>query len=159
VIELDEADLVSRLDRIAAVLGPEMVQPFRQLLRWYAVLLELLREKTFSLRRLRKMLFGASTERTSQVVPSRAEASGPVPEPPAASPVSDQETSSPHEGQGTSGQAPGDRPAPRRRPPGHGRIPALQYTGCATVVITHPALRPGDACPQCATGTVYRQSA
>ncbi|MCY2991433.1 MAG: hypothetical protein NTY19_26690 [Planctomycetota bacterium] len=78
VIELDEADLVSKLDQIEAVLGMEMAQPFRQLLRWYAVLLGLLREKKFSLQRLRKMLFGASTERTSQVLPSPAEPSGPL---------------------------------------------------------------------------------
>ena len=36
VIELDEADLESKLDQIEAVMGVEMAQPFRQLLRWYA---------------------------------------------------------------------------------------------------------------------------
>jgi len=158
VIELNEADLVSKLDRIEAVLGAEMAQPFRQLLRWYAVLLELLREKKFGLQRLRKMLFGASTERTSQVVPSTAEPTGSGPEASTTSPLSDQPISSPDEDQGTSGKAPSDRPTARRRPPGHGRIPASQYTGCAKLVITHPTLRPGDTCPQCAAGTVYRQS-
>ena len=159
VIELDEADLVSKLDQIEAVLGVEMAQPFRQLLRWYAVLLGLLRENKFSLQRLRKMLFGASTERTSQVVPSPAEPSGPLEHTSAESPVTAPGTSSPAEGQGASGDSPPDRPAPRRRAPGHGRMPASQYTGCAKVVVTHPSLRPGDACPQCAGGTVYRQSA
>ena len=159
VIELDEADLVSKLDQIEAVLGVEMAQPFRQLLRWYAVLLELLREKKFSLQRLRKMLFGASTERTSQVLPSPAEPSGPLEQTSAESPVTDQGASSPAEGQGASDNSSCDRPAPRRRAPGHGRIPASQYTGCATVVVTHPSLCPGDACPECAGGTVYRQSA
>ena len=159
VIELDEVDLVSKLDQIEAVLGVEMAQPFRQLLRWYAVLLGLLREKKFSLQRLRKMLFGASTERTSQVVPSPAEPSGPLEHTSAESPVTAPGTSSPDGGHEASGNSPPDRPAPRRRAPGHGRMPASQYTGCAKVVVTHPSLRPGDACPQCAGGTVYRQSA
>ena len=159
VIELDEADLVSKLDQIEAVLGVEMAQPFRQLLRWYAVLLGLLREKKFSLRRLQKMLFGASTERTSQVVPTPAEPSGPPEQTSAESPVTDQGHSSPAEGHGASDQSPPDRPVPRRRVPGHGRMPASKYTGCAKVVVTHPSLCPGDACPQCAGGTVYRQSA
>jgi len=70
VIELDEADLESKLDQIEAALGAEMAQPFRNLLRWYACLLELLREKKLSIRRLQKMLFGASTERTSSVLSS-----------------------------------------------------------------------------------------
>ena len=159
VIELDEADLVSKLDQIEAVLGVEMAQPFRQLLRWYAVLLGMLREKKFSLRRLQKLLFGASTERTSQVVPTPAKPSGPPEQTSAESPVTDQGAYSPDEGHGASGHSPPDRPTPRRRAAGHGRMPASQYTGCATVMVTHPSLCPGDACPQCAGGTVYRQSA
>ena len=35
VIELDEADLESKLDQIEAAMGAEMAQPFRLLLRWY----------------------------------------------------------------------------------------------------------------------------
>lgn len=158
VLELDEADLLSKLDRIEAALGPEMAQPFRQLLRWYAVLLDLLREKKIRLQRLRKILFGASTERTSQVVPSSAERTGPGPEATTANPDSGQGASSSDGCLETSGKTPDDRPTARRRPPGHGRIPACQYTGCVQVVITHPTLHPGDGCPQCATGTVYRQS-
>jgi transposase len=159
VIELDEADLVSKLDRIEAVLGAEMAQPFRQLLRWYAVLLELLREKKFSLQRLRKMLFGASTERTSQVVPSSVAASAPRGETSGAEPAAAPETSGTTEDPGASGNVPRDRSAPRRRRrPGHGRMPASRYTGCATVMVTHAALRPGENCPDCARGTVYRQS-
>ncbi len=34
VIELDEVELQGKLDRIAAVLGEEVAQPFRQLLAW-----------------------------------------------------------------------------------------------------------------------------
>ena len=70
VIELDEVDLHAKLDQIAAALGDEMARPFRQLLDWYACLLGLLREKKISLGRLRRMLFGATTERSDNVLPS-----------------------------------------------------------------------------------------
>jgi transposase len=161
VIELDEADLESKLDQIEAVMGVDMAQPFRQLLRWYAVLLGLLREKKLSIRRLLRMLFGASTERTSSVLSPSGESSGQVEDTSAENaadhPASPQETPSTAEDQGTSGNSTSDGRAPRRRRPGHGRIPASNFTGCAIVMVTHPWLRPGDACPQCGSGTLYRQ--
>jgi transposase len=73
VIELDEADLESKLDQIEAVMGVDVVQPFRLLLQWYACLLGLLREKRLSIRRLQRILFGAATERTSSVLSSVTE--------------------------------------------------------------------------------------
>ena len=158
VIELDEADLESKLDQIEAVMGVEMAEPFRQLLRWYAVLLGLLREKKLSMRRLLKILFGASTERTSSVLSSSAESSGQVEETSAEKPASHQETSSTADEQEAGGHSTSDGPAPRRRRPGHGRIPASKYTGCAKLMVTHQAVRAGDACPHCGNGTVYRQA-
>jgi len=160
VIELDEADLQSKLDQIEAVMGVEMAQPFRLLLRWYACLLGLLREKKLSIRRLQKMLFGASTERTSRVLSSAAESSRQVDDPSAENsadhPARPQETSSTDDDHGRGGDLASDHHAPRRRP-NHGRIPASDYTGCAKVLVTHASLCPGDACPHCGSGTVYRQ--
>jgi hypothetical protein len=156
VIELDEADLTSKLDQIAATLGEELVHPFRQLLRWYACLLGLLREKSLSIRRLRNILFGSATERTSDVLPSAStsseKAEGTSVEPCA----TDQDSAA--DGQAACGDSAQHPPAPRRRRPGHGRIPARQYTGCSRVVVTHASLSPGDACPECVRGTVYRQT-
>jgi transposase len=141
VIELDEADLLSKLEQIEAVLGAEIARPFRLLLQWYAFLQELLREKKLSIRRLQKMLFGASTERTSNVLPSSAASSGQAEDRPAENATDDQ-------GRGGDG-------ASRRRPRNHGRIAASAYTGCAKVVVTHASLHPGDNCPHCGSGTVY----
>lgn len=59
-------------------LGDETARPFRQLLDWYVCLLGLLREKKISLGRLRRMLFGARTERSDNVLPSTATSSGEV---------------------------------------------------------------------------------
>ena len=159
VIELDEADLESKLDQIEAVMGVDMVQPFRLLLHWYACLLGLLREKKLSIRRLQRILFGAATERTSSVLSSVTESSAQAEdasaEHAADPPARLSETPSMADHQGSDSAS--DRPASRRRRPSHGRIPASDYTGCAKVVVTHASLRPGDACPHCGSGTVYRQ--
>ena len=78
--------------------------------------------------RLRRMLFGASTEKTSQVVG----------EPPA----------------DTGGATVSDDP-PKPKRPGHGRNGAAAYTGAEKVKVPHPTLHGGDCCPGCAKGKVY----
>jgi hypothetical protein len=147
IIELDYEQLHSKLDQIEAVMGAEIAQPFRQLLQWYSVLLGLLRDKSISIQRLKKMLFGTSTERRSRVLPKSQDSQ---PDDSAAGELSNSQSNPPQ-------HSPGDStPAPPRRP-GHGRRPAESYTGCLKVIVTHQSLRPGDQCPQCAEGTLYRQ--
>jgi transposase len=53
----------------------------------------------------------------------------------------------------------GQEPAPKSNPPapGHGRNSAAAFTGANRIVIAHPTLQPGDACPECREGKVYRQ--
>jgi hypothetical protein len=136
-----------------------MAQPFRLLLLVRDLLL--LREKKLSIRRLQRMVFGASTERTSSVLSSAAESSGQVEAAPAENSSghpAHQETPSTADDQGHGGDSATDHRAARRRRPNHGRIPASEYTGCAKVAVTHASLCPGDACPHCQSGTVYRQS-
>ncbi len=150
VIELDYEELQSKLDQIEAVMGSQMAQPFRQLLGWYATLLGLLREKTISIQRLRTMIFGSSTERTSQVLSSAAGCTEPA--------ADGQGTNASADAATSSSDPPSQNAAPRRRRKGHGRTPAEAYTGCSTVIVTNESLRPGDRCPHCGKGTVYRQS-
>ena len=38
---------------------------------------------------------------------------------------------------------------------GHGRNGAEAYKGATQIDVPHPTLQPGDACPECAQGTVY----
>src|SRR5664279_1762777 len=46
-----------------------------------------------------------------------------------------------------------------KKPPqsGHGRNGAAAFTGAQRVVIAHPSLKTGDACPSCQQGKVYGQ--
>jgi len=72
------------------------------------------------------MIFGAKTEKTSQLFPQPP----PVGSPGAAA-----------------------VPAPKRK--GHGRTAAADYPGAKRVKVPHPQLRPGDPCPDCKEGKLY----
>jgi hypothetical protein len=87
-----------------------------------------LKTKRTSLDRLRRLLFGATTEKTRTIVGAEAPTS-----PPATPP---------------SAEAGATRP-------GHGRTAAAAYTGAETVTIPHPTVRRGDRCPECAQGKLY----
>ena len=169
-IELDEADLQAKLDQIEAVLGAEMAKPFGQLLAAYITVLGLLRDKNLSIQRLRKIIFGPSSERSSKIIPptksdadssSEAEAQGSAETSTPGEAGGDESTARSEADAKSDGAAPSNdladgKPAKRRR--GHGRNPASAYTGCQHVLVTHGSLCPGDTCPCCGQGTVYRHS-
>jgi len=97
-------------------------------------LLDLLKKKETTLARLRRMLFGASTEKTKDVFP----------EDPDADP--------------TSGENDEDRDSTDDEPPaprGHGRNGADAYTGAERITVSHETLEAGDHCPECGDGKVY----
>jgi len=165
-IELDEGDLYAKLDQIEAALGADMAKPFRQLLVAHITVLGLLRDKNLSILRLRKIIFGGSSERSSKIIPPTKSSADSSSQP---GPQEAAETSTPGEaGDDESAVRPqvdsnfddtnpssdptGGKPVKRRR--GHGRNPASAYTGCQRVLVTHGALCPGDACPGCGQGTV-----
>ena len=166
IIELDEEDLRAKLDQIEAALGSETSGPFRGLLEGYVTLLAVLRDKNISIARLRKLVFGAQTERSSSILPKEEEEKQPEDDSsePSAETASVEPDAAAGNGQaeqeaaatspaGDSSSGSGDG----KHRKGHGRIPASAYSGCGRVLITHQGLSPGDACPHC-KGTVYRQS-
>ena len=67
-IDLELDQLEANLDRIEQTLGEEAARPFRLLLNWHLALVRLIEQKNITLRRLRRLLFGATTERTRNVV-------------------------------------------------------------------------------------------
>lgn len=44
----------------------------------------------------------------------------------------------------------------KNKPKGHGRNGADAYEGAETIFTPHPSLKPGDLCPECDQGKVYR---
>lgn len=88
----------------------------------------LLADKDTTLRQLRQMLLKPATTEKTRVVLERA---GVKPEP-------------------------GEPATPKKKRKGHGRNPARAFAGAEKVKVAHPTLKPGDPCPECLKGKVYR---
>ena len=97
---------------------------------------QLLEQRGTTLARLRRLLWGTTTEKTDAVL----ERAGVEPSP--ADPPRD------------TGDEAGRAPPTRR---GHGRNGAAAYAGARHVPIPHAQLHHGDRCPHCVGGTVYTQ--
>jgi transposase len=112
----------------------------------YLYLTDLVEDKQMTIKRLRQMLFGASTEKTAAVIKKAEEERGDSESPPA----SDDDARAPPE--------PSEDEPSESRPPckGHGRNGAAAYTGAETIRVPHESLQPGDSCPECHKGKVYQ---
>src|SRR5215831_11279518 len=117
-------------------------------LQWYFWLLFALQEATFSLKRLRALVFG-ETRRKPQTSPPGA-------------------SSDASSGPGGTGSAPAHAvadttqattaerlPSAGERRPGHGRQGAEVYRGAVHVVCRHETLAVGERCPVCGRGRLY----
>jgi transposase len=140
-IEIDVQKLDDVLRRVEAnELTEDDCQTIRTLLASYVHLTELLKDKNTSLARLRKLLFGASTEKTAAVLGGGKDA-----QPPSAgataTPMAHEECA--------------EESSVKTSRPGHGRNGADAYAGAEKVVVPHESLQPGDPCPKCERGTVY----
>lgn len=89
----------------------------------------MLADKEATLRQLRQMLLQPATTEKTRAVLERAGA--------------------PPQGK------PAEPAAESRKRKGHGRKPASAFVGAPKVEVPHPALKPGDRCPECAKGKVY----
>ncbi len=112
---------------------------------------ELEAQKT-SARRLYRMLFGPSSEKTSVVFPQQeddGEAAEAEQTGARETDAGNAEDASEHSDEDT------DKGNDKRK--GHGRNPAAAYRGADKICVDHESLKPGDLCPACGQGKVYRQ--
>jgi len=93
--------------------------------------------KSASIRRLLKMIFGVKTESKKNVL-SQSEDTTDTEDDPA-------DTNDEHE----------DGHHKKKKRKGHGRNGADKYTGAEKIFIAHPTLKPADQCPECKEGKVY----
>lgn len=139
-----EQDEIS-LDQLKAIIERAREEPLNeqdcQLLlsvsETLSYLTDQLAHKRISIARLRKLLFGASTESLKNLEPKQA------PDQP------DDESSQ----DDTSCEPKSSEPKT-----GHGRHGAEDYTGAKKVNIPHQDLKAGDPCPHCLKGTLYRMA-
>lgn len=110
-----------------------------------------LEAKGATIRRLRRLIFGASSEKTSAVVGDPKKPKGGDGESPSVP------TDVPDPDAGGGSEAPDSETGEEaRKRPGHGRHGQSAYTGADRVPVGHESLKPGDRCPECGRGKVYR---
>lgn len=76
VTQLHVPELEMILDEVEHSLGAEKARKLRQLLYSHQTLIQLIQEKNISLARLRRILFGAQTERTRDAGAGRSGSPG-----------------------------------------------------------------------------------
>jgi transposase len=99
---------------------------------------EMVGNKNATINKLRKLLFGPSTEKIRDIVGKNGDSAGKDDAPSGANPSD------------TAGES------PRKKPKGHGRNGAAAYTGANRVSVKHGSLKPGQHCPKCLKGKMYR---
>jgi len=125
-------EMAAILERTRAVLSPEEHAKLTGAIDTLAQVTAQLQSKDASIERLRRMIFGASTETSRNVLGADRQAA-----PPSTSPS----------------------PAPKpKAAPGHGRNAAAAYTGAQQVTVMHPQLHAAQTCPGCVSGKLYPQS-
>jgi len=132
-IDVSREELESVLARLRERLGEPVYEKLKAAIETLAYLTDLVQDREISLQRLRKILFGASTEKTRQVTPA----------PPNTNTAAEQKQVA--------------EPTTEKKRPGHGRHAAEAFRGARKVEVAHSTLKPGDACPECQKGKVYLQ--
>jgi transposase len=131
-LEFPRAELQAIVDRArSAPITEAEAAKLKAVLGTFELLRSELKSKSTSIERLKKLIFGAKTEKTRAIV---GEA------------TADDEDE-------VEGEPTGE--SPKRKRPGHGRNGASAYTGATKVTVTHPSLHHGDGCPGCSKGKVY----
>jgi len=145
IIEVNFQQMEELLDRAASnTLRKEDTELLRQFFDSYVQFFQIVGDKNTTIARLRKLLFGASSEKADKVLGDENN----VEEPDAAgSDDADSDFTDPK-----------DRAAAEDEPsPGHGRYGADDYPGADRVDVPHATLCAGDACPDCHQGTLYEK--
>jgi hypothetical protein len=147
-LQLNQQELEKILeDALTAPLARDDYEKLHAVLHTLAYMTQLLEDKGTTLQRLRQIVFGTKTEKTSRVLQeANGGSAGPSP--------TSQETQQQSIG-APSPEQPSSEPVESKRRPGHGRNGAQAYTGAEKIKVGHAILKPGDHCPKCEKGKVY----
>ncbi len=145
--EVPVAELEAILERAKGALSEEDHSTLMEAVETLVLLTRALEAKGTTVDRLRRMLFGPSSEKTSRVL-------GP--------PVAAEGAAIAGQSGLAAGSAPGESAATASATvqatlKGHGRNGVAAYRGATTVRVACASLTPGTCCPECAKGKVYLQ--
>ena len=132
-IELKPQEVEALLERVKKAVAEEDYELIKAMAETLGYLSEAVQDKTTSIKRLLKTIFGDDTEKTEKVLKKIREADT------------------------KEGEEKEELPQKKTKVKGHGRNGADEYTGATKVAIRHKTLQPGDRCPNCENGRVYEQ--
>jgi len=130
-LDLEASRLEALLERIQPLLQPQDFQLLQQVVASLCLVLEWLQKKSLSLRRLRQMIFGSKTEKSSKLLPKAKD-----------------------QADKAADANPGSSP-PKEKKKGHGRNGVGDYPGAERIAVPHQTLQPGCPCPLCRNGRLY----
>ena len=133
--DVSAEELQEVLERVRPQVAPEDFEFIEEMASTLRTVLQLVADKSISIGRLQRMLFGAGTEKTDRVLGDDPDTESETGEESAAT---DEEKK---------------RPTGKRK--GHGRNGADRYTGADRIAVPHPELSAGCGCPACDGGKVY----
>jgi len=145
LIDVKTDELEPFLQRAKAVLNEEDYETFKALVESYVYITQVVEDKRTTINRLRKLLFGSCSEKTSDVLKTTgddAEAPG------------GQETAT-EDGAASTQNSDQEQESETPKRKGHGRNGADAYRGAEKIRVPHASLRSGDPCPDCKKGKVY----
>jgi transposase len=149
IVEVNSTQLEEVLRRVEQSLDEKDTKLIRAVFQSYVYVADLVEDKNTSIRRLRKLFFGARTEKTEAVVGRQTEKTAATPQNGAAADIeltaSEPDTGATNEADTASASQ------------GHGRNGADAYRSAERIDIPHPSLSAGDPCPACGQGTVYEK--
>ena len=141
--EIELSELKEILDRAkSSPLSEEDFEKLDTAVDTLAFLTSELEKKGVSIKRLRNLLFGPSTEKTDQIFKEILKSTGDEADSAAAS---------------AADKAGGEKDGEKKKRKGHGRNGADTYRGADKVTVPHESLQKGDRCPECTKGKVYPQ--
>jgi transposase len=138
IIEVDAQRLEDLLERAASnTLREDDTELLRKIFQSYTGFFRAVEDKKATIARLRKLLFGITTEKAKILLGDKDK--------------------SPSKSEGDDPSAVTDEDGGNGPPAGHGRRSADEYPGAEKVDVPHPTLTAGDTCPDCGKGTLYAQ--
>jgi transposase len=141
-VEVSMQELEDILERAkTSPLTEEGCAKLRKALETLEYLTDLVGDKDTTISKLRKILFGASTEKIRNILGVE----GAKTQPADAKGTSSAETQADPTGESSPEKA-----------KGHGRNGAEAFTGAKRVQVAHASLKPGERCPKCQKGKIYR---
>jgi hypothetical protein len=152
IVEVNHAELQELLQRVEQALDEKDSTLIRAVFQSYLYVTDLVEDRNTSLRRLRQLLFGSTTEKTAAVV-------GKADTPPPDTTSTDAASTTVPADAAQTGAATADASGTKPARPGHGRNGVDAYAGAQRIHVPHPTLQAGDACPSCGKGTVYEKVA